>query len=195
MRYFSRRKSKSFGVARQGHVAGVRSYCRVWVGLVFSLGAMGTACPQKVQTQAEAKWAPVSLPEQAPRGETPAQKEQRLTAQRAHLQAKGRKFKAALVLEEERVCRVDADCTLTTAHCCSCSAGGTQEGVAAQMLPQVLLRRGEVCGDIMCPQMISSHPSCDATAARCEKGICVPDVASGASSESDFGLGVETIPE
>lgn len=195
MRYFSQRKTKSFSQARPAPFARGYVYRGMFVGLVCSLGTIATACPQKAQTQKKPEWTPVVLPEQAPAQETPAQKEQRLTAQRAHLQAKGRKFKAAFVLEEERVCKVDADCTLTTAHCCSCTAGGTQEGVAAEKLPLVLLRRGEVCNDIMCPQMISSHPSCNATEARCEGGVCVPDVDPNATADPGFGMGVEDIPQ
>lgn len=196
MHHFFRRKYQSFDQRRQNRSA--RAYFArsgLMVGILCSLGTMGSACPQKVNAPEQGQWKPVSLPEQAPRSETPAQKEQRLTAQRAHLQAKGRKFKAAFVLDDEKTCQVDADCTLANAHCCSCSAGGTLVGVAAEKLTKVFDRRIEVCDDIMCPQMVSSHPSCSATKARCENGTCVPDVAPNAKGESGFGLGVETIPQ
>lgn len=163
------------------------------LGMPF-IGFMALGCPQSVRTTDEAKWTPVELPAPAPKVETEAEREQRLVAKRAHFEAMRNKFQAAFVQEAERTCQTDADCTLTPAHCCTCSAGGTQDAVSAEKLPDILLRRAEVCREIMCPQMISQHPSCSATRARCELGVCKPDVDPNAAAEPEFGLGIESLP-
>lgn len=195
MGYFSHRQKPRTGKTRPlewgppsrwGLMAQLTAVCFV---------LMSAACPHSARTNDEAKWVPVELPERPPEEETEAQRERRLSAQRAHLQAMRNKFQAAFVQEEERKCTEDAQCKLTPAHCCTCTAGGAQDAVSTEKFPDVVSRRVEVCPEIMCPQVISQDPSCAAKSARCEQGVCVPDVDASAPEEPAFGLGVESIPQ
>lgn len=78
------------------------------------------------------------------------------------------------VLDDERRCTADSDCTLTTADCCGCQALGKQVGVRKDKLVAVGERRAPVCTAVACAQAISDDPSCSAAAAVCRDGLCAP---------------------
>jgi hypothetical protein len=78
-------------------------------------------------------------------------------------------------------CKTDADCVAVPAECCDCNAGGTRVAV----LKKAAKARAAKCGETMCPQMMSTDPSC-AQVAACVKGACAL-VAAPASSPSKKG--------
>ena len=93
--------------------------------------------------------------------------------------------------DDERRCKVNADCTLTTADCCGCNSGGLQVGVRADKLAALGARRAPVCSAVICVERMSDDPSCEARKARCDNGLCVPET----DARPPPGLGVETIKE
>lgn len=98
------------------------------------------------------------------------------------------------VLDEERRCSSDAECTLTTVDCCGCDALGKQTGVRKDRLAALTERRRPICSVVSCAQAISDDPSCTATKAVCRDGMCVPDsIAGDNGAKKPAGVGVEPI--
>jgi hypothetical protein len=64
--------------------------------------------------------------------------------------------------------------------------------VHKEKLPDVIKRRGLVCEVYECPQVVSSHPSCEAEKAVCRAGRCEPDVPEGAAAPN---VPTEPIPD
>jgi kynurenine formamidase len=76
-------------------------------------------------------------------------------------------------------CRSDADCVMLPADCCGCSAGGKLHAVPRTEQAGELLRYERCRKTVLCPQVMSTDPSCHAKA-RCVSGQCQPS-AGGAS--------------
>jgi hypothetical protein len=68
-------------------------------------------------------------------------------------------------------CKVSDDCALIQA-CCGCNNGGKQLALRADAVASFEASRSQRCGDQMCPQMISTDPSCDAEATCGQNGRC-----------------------
>lgn len=147
------------------------------------------ACPQPLP--AEEGWKPV---EGAPATRASATDDQRKEVQRIALEARVKKMRAALISDDEKQCTKDDECELTSFHCCNCTAGGRMAAVSKEKVPDVLKRRGVVCEEYACAQVISDDPSCGATRAVCREGKCVPDVPAAAPGATE-GVAVEPIPE
>ena len=60
-------------------------------------------------------------------------------------------------------CTTADDCELVDA-CCGCNAGGKKIAIRKDAVAGFTGSRDQRCGDVMCPQMISNDPSCDAEA-------------------------------
>ncbi|HEU4731581.1 MAG TPA: hypothetical protein VFT22_26985 [Kofleriaceae bacterium] len=60
-------------------------------------------------------------------------------------------------------CASADDCTLVDA-CCGCNAGGKQLAIRKDAVAGFQASREQRCGNVMCAQMISNDPSCDAEA-------------------------------
>jgi hypothetical protein len=155
--------------------------------LTAVLGASLLGCPRPIESQAE--WRSV---EGAPATRSLFSDEQKQRAEDVKQRAHINKMRAAFVSEEERACERDADCALTTLHCCGCATGGQLAGIHKEKVPTVLQRRGIICEQYICPQVISDHPSCVAEEAICQDGLCVPLLP--ASGRAPAGIGVEPIP-
>ncbi len=84
------------------------------------------------------------------------------------------------VLDDDRRCTSDADCTLTTVDCCGCNALGAQTGVRKDHVAALTARRTPVCAAVQCAQQMSDDPSCSAREAACRSGVCVPDTGEAA---------------
>lgn len=138
-------------------------------------------------------WVPVPNPPPPPRI-APADEEQHQRALHVAMEARVNKMRAAFVTAEEAACESDADCDLTAFHCCNCAAGGKMVGVNRDLLPEVLRRRGIVCAEYACAQVVSTDPTCGAKRAVCQEGKCVPDAPAKSAPEAQ-GIGVEPIPE
>jgi hypothetical protein len=67
-------------------------------------------------------------------------------------------------------CTTAEDCTLVEA-CCGCTAGGKRVAIRKDAVAEYDATRGERCGDSVCPQVISTHSSCNAEAT-CEANHC-----------------------
>lgn len=102
-------------------------------------------------------------------------------------------MRLALVKPEETRCKDDSDCAILPNHCCSCSERGRLVAVGRAYVPKVIQRRGWVCEDYACPQVVSDDPSCKATRSLCQQGRCVLDIPAGAGGPA--GIGVEEIPD
>lgn len=129
--------------------------------IVVSLLAFASACP---------KPAP-------PPSTTPAVSAETLKAEEA---AKAQPDPR--VLEDDRKCASDADCTLATADCCGCNALGSQTGIRKDHVADLAKRRAPVCSAIACGQGMSDDPSCTATKAVCKAGLCVPNTVASAKT-------------
>lgn len=145
-------------------------------------------CPKPLV--AEESWQPV---EGAPTTRSSISDEQRKEVQRIALEGRVRKMRAALVSEAEAQCTKDDDCELTAFHCCNCASGGRMAAVNKEKLPELLQRRGIVCQEYACAQVVSDDPTCSATAAVCREGKCVPEVPD--SAKAPAGVDVEPIPD
>ena len=156
-----------------------------WPPLVLLAALLG--CPKELPQQAA--WRSVDA---GTRSEDPAVTARRERAKRVALEAQVKKMRAAFVEPTEQTCTRDDECTLTPQHCCTCAAGGQYDAVNQQSLPELMKRRGIICQDYVCPQVMSTHPSCQAKGAVCRDGRCVPDIPAGA--EEPAGIGVEPIP-
>lgn len=71
--------------------------------------------------------------------------------------------KPAPITEPADNCTTSDDCDLVDA-CCGCNAGGKKIAIRKDAVAGFLASRGERCGDVMCAQVISTEPSCDAEA-------------------------------
>jgi hypothetical protein len=60
-------------------------------------------------------------------------------------------------------CTTADDCELVDA-CCGCSAGGRKIAIRKDAVAGFESTRAQRCGEVMCAQMISKDPSCDAEA-------------------------------
>lgn len=60
-------------------------------------------------------------------------------------------------------CTTAADCALVE-ECCGCNAAGKKIAIRKDAVASFESSRAERCGDVMCAQMISTDPSCDAAA-------------------------------
>jgi hypothetical protein len=81
--------------------------------------------------------------------------------------------KVAASVSEESKCNTNEECVLIPADCCGCNQGGKQRSINKKFLTDLTKRRQKDCANTFCIQMISKDPSCKATRATCEKGICV----------------------
>ena len=153
---------------------------------------LGTGCPKPLAD--DERWIPVESEANAGEASDAETAEQRERVRRVAMEARVKKMRAALISADEATCTADADCDLTSFHCCSCSAGGQMAAVNKAKLPDLLKRRGIVCQECACAQVVSDHPSCAAERAVCREGRCVPDVPAG-SPPLQEGVGVEPIPD
>jgi hypothetical protein len=69
----------------------------------------------------------------------------------------------AAITEPPTSCTTADDCDLVDA-CCGCSAGGKKLAIRKDAVAAFMASRDQRCGDVMCAQMISTDPSCDAEA-------------------------------
>jgi hypothetical protein len=60
-------------------------------------------------------------------------------------------------------CTAAEDCALVDA-CCGCSAGGKKIAIRKDAVTAFESTREQRCGEVMCAQMMSQDPSCDAEA-------------------------------
>jgi hypothetical protein len=67
-------------------------------------------------------------------------------------------------------CTTADDCTLVEA-CCGCTAGGKRVAIRKDAVAEYDATRPQRCGDSQCPQVISTHSSCNAEAT-CDAGHC-----------------------
>ena len=85
------------------------------------------------------------------------------------------------VLDVERHCTKNGECTLITEDCCDCTAFGSQTGVRKDKLKVITARRTPVCTAIVCPRGMSDHASCASRLAVCREGTCVPESTAAAT--------------
>lgn len=71
--------------------------------------------------------------------------------------------KPAPIVEPDTRCETADDCALVDA-CCGCSAGGKQLAIRKDAVAGFTAAHDQRCGGVMCAQMISTDPSCDAEA-------------------------------
>jgi hypothetical protein len=57
-------------------------------------------------------------------------------------------------------CQDDTDCVLVTDGCCGCNEGGKQRVIPRKARDAYEKKRGALCKNTMCPQLMSEHPSC-----------------------------------
>jgi hypothetical protein len=74
--------------------------------------------------------------------------------------AEGRAKKAAKASAEVAECQDDTDCVLVTDGCCGCNEGGKQRVIPRKARDAYEKKRGALCKNTMCPQLMSEHPSC-----------------------------------
>lgn len=60
-------------------------------------------------------------------------------------------------------CKTADDCELVDA-CCGCSAGGKKMAIRKDAVAGFQASHEQRCGEVMCAQVISTDPSCDAEA-------------------------------
>ena len=73
----------------------------------------------------------------------------------------------------EQACSRDIECALAD-DCCGCARGGVRVGVRSDKLDALSARSESVCAERTCAEQPSQHKSCQASAARCLGGTCVP---------------------
>jgi hypothetical protein len=57
-------------------------------------------------------------------------------------------------------CHEDTDCVLVTDGCCGCNEGGKQRAIPRRARDAYEKKRGALCKNTMCPQLMSEDPSC-----------------------------------
>ena len=67
------------------------------------------------------------------------------------------------ITEPATDCTTADDCDLVDA-CCGCNAGGKRLAIRKDAVTGFMASREQRCGDVVCTQMISTDPSCDAEA-------------------------------
>lgn len=162
------------------------------VAVVLSLLALVLAgCPEPLAP--EDRWVPVKGADATgANDDDPEAVAQRERVRQLAMEARVKKMRAAFVSDEEASCKSDDDCELTAYHCCNCSAGGRMAAVSKSAMSELLRRRGVVCAEYACAQVVSDDPTCAAERAVCREGKCVPDAPASTAPE---GIGVEPIPE
>jgi hypothetical protein len=73
---------------------------------------------------------------------------------------------------EDRACSRDSECALAD-DCCGCAQGGQRHAVRRDRVEALQSASESACGQRNCPGG-AAHRSCEATAARCSGGLCVP---------------------
>ncbi|HMG56111.1 MAG TPA: hypothetical protein VK601_21580 [Kofleriaceae bacterium] len=68
-------------------------------------------------------------------------------------------------------CSTGDDCDLVDA-CCGCSAGGKRMAIRRDAVAGFVATHDQRCAGVMCAQMISTDPSCDAEAVCGNRGRC-----------------------
>jgi hypothetical protein len=77
---------------------------------------------------------------------------------------------------DEQSCSRDQDCTLVD-DCCGCAAGGSRTAVRADAVESLETQAAAQCGERTCAEGIASnHRSCEASAAICRGGRCIPQL-------------------
>jgi hypothetical protein len=71
--------------------------------------------------------------------------------------------KPAPITEPANNCTTSDDCDLVDA-CCGCNAGGKKLAIRKDAVAGFMASREQRCANVMCAQMISTDPSCDAEA-------------------------------
>lgn len=163
----------------------LRRRSAIWAATVWLL----IGCPESLPVSE--KWQPVVL---AQEDTSPEELERQERARKTAAAIRVKRMQAVFVSDDERRCRQDADCELTPFHCCGCTGGGQQDAVHREQLPAVLQRRIAYCADEVCPQVMSTHPSCAATTAMCQAGRCVPKLDTS-TSLPPAEIPVQPIPE
>ena len=79
--------------------------------------------------------------------------------------------KPAPITRPDDSCSTGDDCDLVDA-CCGCSAGGTRIAIRKDAVAGFLATRDQRCADVVCTQMISTDPTCDAEAVCGNRGRC-----------------------
>jgi hypothetical protein len=74
---------------------------------------------------------------------------------------------------EDRACSRDSECALVD-DCCGCSLGGQRLAVRSERVETLAAGGDAACSARHCAPVPTPHRSCDATAARCLGGLCVP---------------------
>jgi hypothetical protein len=69
----------------------------------------------------------------------------------------------APITEPADHCTTADDCDLVD-DCCGCNAGGKRIAIRKDSVAGFLASRDQRCGGVMCAQMISTDPTCDAEA-------------------------------
>lgn len=163
----------------------LRRRAAVWAAIVWALVGCSETLPASEQ------WLPVVA---APEDTSPEKLATQERARKTAAAIRVKRMQAVFVSEEERRCSQDEDCELTSFHCCGCTGGGQQDAVHNEHLPAVLQRRISYCADEVCPQVMSTHPSCAATKAICQASRCVPMVDTSPSLPP-AEVAIEPIPE
>ncbi len=73
---------------------------------------------------------------------------------------------------EEYFCEINEDCVKVDAGCCGCNEGGEAIAIHKDKQGSWEKQLEENCSDVMCPQVISNHPSCEKEAV-CDNRECV----------------------
>jgi hypothetical protein len=73
----------------------------------------------------------------------------------------------------EQSCWRDSECVLVD-DCCGCGRGGLRMGVRGDRLSTLVERSASACEQHSCAEQPSQHRSCNASAARCAGGRCIP---------------------
>ncbi len=74
--------------------------------------------------------------------------------------------------EDDYSCETDEDCVKVDAGCCGCNEGGEAIAIHKNRQSSWEAQLQENCSDVMCPQVISNHPSCEKEAV-CVNNECV----------------------
>ncbi|HET7504844.1 MAG TPA: hypothetical protein VFK02_27665 [Kofleriaceae bacterium] len=91
-------------------------------------------------------------------------------------------------------CTSADDCTLVDA-CCGCNAGGKQLAIRKDAVAAFQASREQRCGSVMCAQMISTDPSCDAEAICGSRNRCRVAPHMQHAQGLDRGDGAQLLPD
>jgi hypothetical protein len=81
--------------------------------------------------------------------------------------------RVAATQAEDQACSRDAECTLVD-DCCGCARAGAKTAVRVDRVEALSAAAQSECAGRTCPDLPSEHRSCQATAARCSGGRCIP---------------------